>query len=53
MGTRAIWEMENSEAEQEKTSEKGLQKAYKHSLQPHDLELLRIPEFGNNSETKN
>lgn len=52
MGNSAVWEMENREAEQEKTSEKGLQKAYKHSLQPHDLALLRTSEFGNNSETK-
>lgn len=51
-GHRAVWEMENSEAEQEKTSEKGLEKAYKLSLQPHDLALLRTPDFGSNSETK-
>lgn len=52
MGNRAVWKMENREAEQEKTSEKGLQKAYKHSLKPHNPALVRTPEFGNNSETK-
>lgn len=52
VGNGAVWEMENREAEQEKMSEKGLQKAYKHSLQPHDLALLWAPEFGNSSETK-
>lgn len=41
MGNGAVWEMENREAEPEKMSEKGLQKAYKHSLQPHDLALVR------------
>lgn len=44
--------MENREAEGEKTSEKGSQKTYKHSLQPHDLALLWTPEFGSSSETK-
>lgn len=52
MGNRALWEMENKEAKEEKTREKGAQKRHKHSLQPHDLALLRTPEFGSNSETK-
>lgn len=51
-GQRGCLEDGKQRGRQEKMSEKGLQKAYKHSLQPHDLALLRAPEFGNNSETK-
>lgn len=59
VGSRAIWKMENREAEREKKTEKKshlnvrLKSAEEIQTLLHDPVLLRTPEFGNKVKTKN